>query len=235
MNQQQKCSRTKCKAIAQKICSTCRKVAYCSYECQKIDWKTCHKKVCELTEEILPIDEVARIIKQSLDQANIGSKMKAKERVDRDVLVLEKMLVFAKRQFGPSVEGESYRIRENGDVIDSWRVATLPLCLILMQLTDLFINQQSPGMYDKALSHALEARQLIRPRRENIESGELDYELTLFFQIEINLAEIYGGIYQLDNAEYHCLESLNYARRCRSAENTAIVFESLKRYATLRR
>lgn len=40
-----------CQEAAKSSCGRCRSVAYCSAECQKVDWKKGHKKKCKLLAE----------------------------------------------------------------------------------------------------------------------------------------------------------------------------------------
>lgn len=35
-----------CKTLAEKYCARCKKVAYCSRDCQRRDWKLVHRQVC---------------------------------------------------------------------------------------------------------------------------------------------------------------------------------------------
>mmetsp|Transcript_22900 Transcript_22900/g.54054 ORF Transcript_22900/g.54054 Transcript_22900/m.54054 type:complete len:195 (+) Transcript_22900:85-669(+) len=44
---QKPCAFSKCDQAASNLCSRCRKVAYCSVDCQRKDWKARHKKECK--------------------------------------------------------------------------------------------------------------------------------------------------------------------------------------------
>ena len=188
--------------------------------------------VKKLQTVFLHIDEVSKSIKKSFDQA---IALRAEWREEEAIKVLESARVFAEYQFGPRIPGESYRLRGNGDRIDNWRVMTMPLCLNLMQLTSLYIDQRTSGSSDRALIHAVEARELIEPFRASIEYGELDYVLTLFFQTESNLAEIYVEKLQFEEAERHCQQSLVFARQSQGEYRTSSMFEGLKKLSALRR
>ena len=181
---------------------------------------------------MMHIDEVSNAIKKSFDQAGL---LKSEGRDAEAIGVLEAALLFAEDQFGVRVSGESHRVRRNGERIDSWRIITMPLCVILMQLTSLCIDQRSQGSMERALVHALEARALIEPRRGSIECSELDYVHTLFFQTESSLAQIHIEMFQLEIAEYHCEQSLAFARLSRGADSCSCVFEALKLFGALRR
>ena len=227
------CKRRNCEEAGSKFCGACRSACYCSVACQKEDWKV-HRISCtkNLPTGFLHIDRVSKEIKKSFDQA---IALKAEGNESEAIKVLENVLVFAEYQFGPRIPGKSHRIRTNGDHIDNWRVVTMPLCLMLIQLTSLYIDQHASVSFDKALLHALEARELIEHRRSTMEFGELDYVLFLFFQTESNLAEIHMAKLRFDKAEYHCEQSLAFARQSRGAERTSCIFEALKKYGSLRR
>ena len=227
------CSRRDCKQSGSKFCSACRSACYCSVTCQKRDWKH-HKTSCvkKLPANFLHIDEVSKAIKKSFDRA---IALKAEGEESEAIEVLETVLAFAQYQFGPRLPGKSHRIRNNGDHIDNWRVVTMPLCLMLMQLTSLYIDQRTSVSFDRALFHAVEARELIEHRRASMELGELDYLLNLFFQTESNLAEIHMEKLRFDDAEYHCEQSLAFARQSRGPDRTTCIFEALKKYGSLRR
>ena len=227
------CKRKNCGEIGFKFCGACMSACYCSVACQKVDWKV-HRNSCmkNLSTSFLDIDRVSKKIKQSFDRA---IALKAEGNEVEAIEILEKVLIFAEYQFGPRIPGKSHRIRSNGDQIDNWRVVTMPLCLMLIQLTSLYIDQRASVSFDKALLHGLEARELIEHRRATIEFGELDYLLLLFFQTESNLAEIQMAKLRFDKAEYHCEQSLVFARQSRGVERTACIFEALKKYSSLRR
>ena len=227
------CKRWCCGEIGSKFCSACRSACYCSVACQREDWKV-HRNSCarKLLSGFLHVDKVSKEIKKSFDQA---IALRAESNESEAIKVLESVLAFAEYQFGPRIPGKSHRIRGNGDHIDNWRVVTMPLCLILIQLTSLYIDQRASVAFDKALLHALEARELIEYRRATMEFGELDYMLFLFFQTESNLAEIHMAKLRLDDAEYHCKQSLTFARQSRGAERSSCIFEALKKYGSLRR
>ena len=36
-----------CGVLTQSLCKGCRKVYYCNIQCQKIDWKNGHKRICK--------------------------------------------------------------------------------------------------------------------------------------------------------------------------------------------
>ena len=36
-----------CGVLTQSLCKGCRKVYYCNVQCQKIDWKNGHKRICK--------------------------------------------------------------------------------------------------------------------------------------------------------------------------------------------
>jgi hypothetical protein len=136
------CFNGNCVEVGKKFCAACRYACYCSADCQKQDWKAIHKKSCMKSRQFLPIDEVSRIIKKSVDHA---IKCKAMDKNEQSIKILEDILVFAEHQYGEPVSGQCFRTRENGDRIDNWKVVTMPLCIILMHLTDLYIRKHLPG------------------------------------------------------------------------------------------
>jgi len=45
------CQRLPCHEAGTRMCARCKKVYYCSRNCQKLDWKSIHTHVCKETEE----------------------------------------------------------------------------------------------------------------------------------------------------------------------------------------
>lgn len=227
------CGNSSCTDSALRFCGACKVTRYCSIKCQKDDWKR-HKKLCckKMSSEILPIDEVAKIMKRSYDQA---ASFKHQGRLEAAIEVLECAILYADYQFGPRIDGKSHRIRSNGDHIDSWQSVTMPMCLALLHLSDILLDMHTPSALEKALVHAVEARVLIKPQESSMEFGELDYRCLIFFRIEVSLADICIEMSQLVEAEVHCIELLRFANKCHSKNNYVYLYEALKRNARLRK
>ena len=227
------CHRLGCKKSGTKFCGACRDARYCSIQCQRADWKV-HKLKCvkKLINDFLHVDTVSQLIKKSFDKA---ISLKAQRREDEAIEELENSILFANNQFGCRIHGETHRIRGNGDRVDDWQVMTMPICLQLVQLTSLYIDQGASGSLDRALIHAVEARELVEPYRASIEYGELDYVSTLFSRIESHLADIHMENSNFIDAEHHCMESLAFARKSRSVDRPACMFEGLRKFGILRR
>lgn len=223
-----------CNEFGSKHCSSCRDASYCSVKCQKDHWKT-HKKICskKMPNKLLPIDEVTQVIKRSFDQ---GVKLKVQFRTEEAIEVLENAVTFFDNQFGPRIVGATYRVRRNGDRVDNnWRLVTMPLLLLLIQLTSLLIDQRTSAAFDRALIHLTEARELIEPEMAALQFGELDYLHLLCYQIELQLAEIYTEKFQFEEAEIHCQECSKYARKSHGDIRTTNVCLALRVYSCLRR
>jgi tetratricopeptide (TPR) repeat protein len=227
------CDTPGCNELGLKHCSSCRDASYCSVKCQKDDWKT-HKKTCSkrMPEKLLPICEVVQVIKRSFDQ---GMKFKFQGRADAAIEVLENAVAFVDNQIGPRIVGETYRIRRNGDRVNNWQSVTMPVCLLLIQLTSLLIDLRTTAAFDRALIHGTEARELIEPQRGTLQYGELDYLHILFYQVELQLAEIYSEKFEFVKAESHCQECLILAKKSNGDIRTSSVCQALRVYSCLRR
>jgi hypothetical protein len=70
----------------------------------------------KLSLNLLPYNEVARVIKEISEEISTKNKR-------QKIRVLEHLLLYANHQFGDRVQGKAYRERGNGERIDSWRVA----------------------------------------------------------------------------------------------------------------
>ena len=227
------CDRPGCNELGLKHCSSCRDAYYCSVKCQKDDWKT-HKKICSkrMPKKLLPIKEVIQVIKRSFDQ---GMKFKLQTRNDAAIEVLENAVAFVDNQIGPRIVGETYRIRKNGDRVNDWQSLTMPVCLLLIQLTSLLLDSRTSAAFDRALIHGTEARALIEPQRGTLQYGELDYLHVLFYQVEIQLAEIYCERFDFGKAEIHCQECLTIAKKSNGDMRASSVSQALRVYSCLRR
>lgn len=227
------CDRPGCNELGLKHCSSCRDASYCSVQCQKDDWKT-HKKKCSkrMPDKLLPIAEVVQVIKRSFDQ---GMKFKFQGRADAAIEVLENAVTFVDNQIGPRIVGETYRIRRNGDRVNNWQSVTMPVCLLLIQLTSLLIDLRTTAAFDRALIHGTESRELIEPQRGTLQYGELDYLYILFYQVELQLAEIHSEKFDFVNAESHCQECLALAKKSKGDIRTSSICQILRVYSCLRR
>jgi hypothetical protein len=110
------CARPGCNQIGMSRCSTCLREAYCSGDCQEVDWKA-HKLICKtlkkLSNQLQPYRDVVNMIDEIL---------KAPEKIGWNLRLLNHALSYALFQFGDRVEGKSYRERGNGDQISDWIV-----------------------------------------------------------------------------------------------------------------
>ena len=86
-----------CNEEAEKKCSRCKNVSYCSKKCQAIDWKL-HKKICQLNEHELPNGCAVNVnlIKSCYDRMPIegkGEGLKANRDIKYgELIVLENLL-----------------------------------------------------------------------------------------------------------------------------------------------
>lgn len=229
----ERCKLIGCEKKGTKVCGSCMINNYCSLQCQKDDWKS-HKVICskKFPTAFLPIDEVSKIVKRSFDQA---IALKAHLRGDEAIAILESAVAFSNEQFGKRVPGGLHRVRRNGEIVDNWRSVNMPLCLVLMQVSNLLIETRTVGSYDKAHIHALEARALIEPQRAAMQCGELDYLHLLYFQIESVLAEVCTEKFLYEEAGRHCQECLALAKKSKGDAKTANMFEALKLSTSLLR
>ena len=73
--QSQQCGGPDCEKIGTKFCSRCNLISYCSAECQRMDWKSSHKKNCKQKAH-----HVAVLRKNTLPKGVVASSFSFKKR-----------------------------------------------------------------------------------------------------------------------------------------------------------
>jgi len=69
------CQRLQCHEAGTMKCARCKKVGYCSRNCQKLDWKSIHKHVCQEAEEDSDEASEPDVDEDSKDESASKSKL----------------------------------------------------------------------------------------------------------------------------------------------------------------
>jgi hypothetical protein len=122
------CARPGCFKTGTKMCSACLREPYCSGECQNIDWKS-HKLICKtlkkLSRDLQPYAEVDRILWE-IDEVQPNANRR----------ILDHVLSYSQYQFGNRILQQSYRQRENGEMIDNYEVEIVHMIRMYRDLID---------------------------------------------------------------------------------------------------
>jgi hypothetical protein len=208
------CANPLCNKPASNRCSVCLKEAYCSGECQKLDWKK-HKIICKtlkrLSNQLQPYHQVGQLIMEMLE---------ARE----NARVLDHLLSYAEFQFGKRIPGKAYRQRENSsERMDNWTVEIHFLVCIYICLSATHAADASHSLRDLdncMLPYYLKMLEVLKPwslsldsRTDSISKDQIHHILELSSNTERMTAAIYKNRDQFDLSNSHYQRALSYARR----------------------
>jgi hypothetical protein len=108
------CARSSCHNPGTFHCSGCQRELYCGIDCQKGDWRCCHKKICKILKKFSrrfqPCPEVLKVIMETREE-NIRNKQ-------LEARVLQQLVSYTEFQCGNRVIGGASREWGNGDHIE---------------------------------------------------------------------------------------------------------------------
>ena len=217
-----RCHLVGCDSVGTKRCSACEVASYCSVSCQREDWKV-HKRSCvnisKLPTTLLPLSELNKSMAKMYDLQDI---LESQGRVKEAITLLERYLEFLEHQYGVQVEGSSHYRRSNGDLCDN-----VPLIAIRIMIATKYNSIENA---DAALAHGKKTRQMLEHNDRSNDSTLLSLCST-----ERIVADAYRIRQQLDAAEYHCEQSLMFARLIKGEGRITEEYRSLLMFSDLRR
>ena len=204
-----KCIVSGCGKAASKCCGSCGRVRYCSVECQKEDWKKCHKtsecvnmkklSTVSLT-EIEIADAVSRITRLSCRLLDAGEP-------ERCTFVLKECIVFARDRLGRLDCKDSCSMIGGGVKLNH-----ITICLLLVQLGVIYYNMpRSPETDNDTISYLSEALELLMQRKDVGKDGIRVLELR--FACHEPLCNLYAKLGQLEISKYHAEQYAATARQ----------------------
>lgn len=156
------CARHGCNEMGTKLCSACNNETYCSPSCQKLDWKI-HKILClKDFDQLLPFEEVTKIVDKLLGEA------KLKKGTENGLRVLLFAQKFSEYQFGAKSLNQAYRKRDNGDAIHNMVVDITILNVIYFYIGIAYqpTKENSPrSEWNKAVSYYEKSTKTLEPYR----------------------------------------------------------------------
>lgn len=185
------------------FCGACQDEWYCGAECQRADWKV-HKITCG--KKLMSKEEIDYYSDYQASKADVAMRFgTASERV-RAISLLEKSIMYAKRQYGDRVPGEYLCRRKDGTMIKDW-----PLFTLREALVGFYISQNTDASLDIALARAKETRAELETLRSNPEDQKEFYQF--LWVTETQMGEIYDKKLQAKEALHHTKEALVAARQ----------------------
>ena len=114
-----KCIVINCGKAASKCCGSCGWVRYCSVECQKEDWKSCHKKKeCvnfkNLSSVSLTEEEINAVVNR---MTNIYYRLSANGEDERNIDLLKECIDFVQDHLGRLDCKDSHSMIGDGMII----------------------------------------------------------------------------------------------------------------------
>ena len=208
-----KCIVSSCGKAASKCCGSCGWVRYCSTECQKEDWKTCHKKLeCvsmkKLSSVSLTEEEIYTVAYKVM---TISDRLLANGEHGRSIYLLKECIVFVKNRLG--------RLDSN---LSHGMAITLPL----VKLGEVYFRMARLSETDNhAISHLSEARELLIQRKD---AGQDDLAMwKLLYTCDEYLFPLYTGIGQLEKAKYHAVQFVATARQYKGPDQADYLITAL--------
>ena len=206
-----KCIVSGCGKAASKCCGSCGLVKYCSVECQKEDWKKCHKKLECVNMKILAsvpltgneINDVANRI------SSISRRLKVIGEAKRSIDVWKECINVVRDRIGRLDLDNSRRLMRDGVSRNHLLISRL-----LVNLGRNYFNMQSSSDADgdsHCMSYTSEARELLVQMRDvGINDPEMWLQLLDCDNIFYNL---YARRDQFEDAKHHSVEAVATARR----------------------
>ena len=220
-----KCIVINCGKAASKCCGSCGWVRYCSVECQKEDWKSCHKKkecvnIKKLSSVSLTEEEINAVVDR---MTNIYYRLSANGEDERNIDLLKECIDFVQDHLGRLDCKDSHSMIGDGVILNH-----LTICRLLVNLGNVYYNMPSSCESDNhAISYLSEARKLLVQRKD---AGKDDIDMwELFIACDDSLCTLYSRRFQLEKAKYYAVQFVATARQYKGSDQTDNLITGLSR------